>query len=66
MSEVVHTGVTVSNTISWILAVLFAFVTNKTIVFQNKDKTSKKQVILFFLVRTVSLVIETILLLFMI
>ena len=40
MSEVVHTGVTVSNAISWILAVLFAFVTNKTIVFQNKDKTS--------------------------
>lgn len=66
MIEVVHTEVTVSNVISWILAVLFAFVTNRTIVFQNTDKTSKKQVILFFLVRAVSLVIETILLLLLI
>ena len=66
MSEVVHTGVTISNVISWILAVLFAFVTNKTIVFQNKDKESKKQVVLFFSVRAVSLVIETILLLLLI
>lgn len=66
MSEVFHTGVTVGNVISWILAVLFAFVTNKTIVFQNKDKKSKKQVILFFLVRAVSLVIETFLLLLLI
>ena len=66
MNEVVHTGVTVSNVISWVIAVLFAFVANKSIVFQKKDKASKKQVILFFLVRAVSLVIETILLLLLI
>lgn len=66
MSEVVHAGVTVSNVISWILAVLFAFVTNKSLVFQSKDKSSKKQVILFFFMRAVSLVIETGLLLVLI
>ena len=66
MSEVLHAGITVCNTISWILAVSFAFVTNKTIVFDNKDKISKKQVVLFFAMRTVSLVIETLLILILV
>lgn len=42
MSEVLHAEIAVCNTISWIVAVLFAFITNKKFVFQNKEKSTKK------------------------
>ncbi len=47
----------ISNVISWILAVTFAYFTNKTIVFKNKDKNSK-QVFDFIFYRLVTLGIE--------
>ena len=35
------TAMTASNAVAWFLAVLFAFVTNKLIVFKSKEKTAK-------------------------
>ncbi len=50
----------ISNIISWILAVLFAFVTNKKYVFESKEKgTNKlKEMIKFYISRLTTLFIE--------
>ena len=48
----------VSNILSWILAVLFAFITNKLFVFESKSKDKKqvtKEMINFFFFRIISL-----------
>lgn len=52
-----------SNFLSWVLAVLFAFVTNKLFVFESKSKDKKivsKEMSNFFFFRIVSLGIEMI------
>ena len=51
----------VSNVLSWIIAVLFAFITNKLFVFESKSKDKKlisKEITNFFFFRIVSLVLE--------
>ncbi len=53
----------VSNILSWILAVLFAFITNKLFVFESKSKDKKqvtKEMINFFFFRIISLGTEMI------
>jgi len=55
-------GTVTSNTVSTMLAVIFAFTTNKIFVFQSKTKTAKgnlKEASLFFAVRLTSLAIST-------
>lgn len=50
-----------SNAIAWIISVLFAFVTNKTLVFESKDKSGKtvtREIISFFACRIMSLGID--------
>jgi len=54
----------ISNTLSWILAVTFAFITNKIYVFKKIDKNKNvviKEIISFFAFRIASLIIELIL-----
>lgn len=51
----------ISNIIAWFLSVLFAFITNKLIVFESKNKTFKivlKESISFFVFRLLSLGID--------
>ncbi|MCL2619905.1 MAG: GtrA family protein [Defluviitaleaceae bacterium] len=44
-----------STAISWVIAVAFAFVTNKIFVFQNKTKKETgRQALLFFIARLIS------------
>ena len=53
--------VQISNVLSWIIAVLFAFITNKLFVFESKSKDKKlvsKEITNFFFFRIVSLGIE--------
>ncbi len=53
----------VSNVLAWIIAVLFAFITNKLFVFESKSKDKKqvsKEIINFFFFRIISLGIEMI------
>ena len=53
----------VSNVLSWIIAVLFAFITNKLFVFASKSRSNKqvsKEIVSFFFFRIVSLGIEMI------
>ena len=51
----------VSNVLSWVIAVLFAFITNKLFVFESKSKDKalvSKEITNFFFFRIVSLVLE--------
>lgn len=50
----------ISNVLSWILAVLFAFITNKLYVFKSEtnNKDLLKEIIKFFEFRILSLLIE--------
>ena len=45
-------------TISWILAVLFAYITNRKFVFESKNKNKMKELISFFSTRIASLLLE--------
>lgn len=50
-----------ANTVAWSAAVLFAFYTNRKIVFQSKQN-AKHEAIQFFVLRFITLVIENLLL----
>lgn len=59
----------ISNVIAWILAVIFAFVTNKLIVFESKNKTKEeitREVISFFIARLISLIVDMLMMVIMI
>lgn len=69
LNEVFHAHYLVSQIVSWILAVLFAFVTNKKYVFEDKVSGNKGifvQLIQFGASRLFSLVVETLLLILMV
>lgn len=56
-----------SNIVAWIVAVLFAFVTNKLLVFNSKGKTiahNLKEAVLFFLCRVGTGVIDIVIMYF--
>lgn len=52
----------ISNVLSWIIAVLFAYITNKIFVFESKSKKNIKEITSFFFFRVVSLIMEMIIL----
>lgn len=55
-------GVDVSNVIAWLIAVIFAFITNKLFVFDSRNtdrKTVMKETISFLIARVISLGIDT-------
>ena len=52
----------ISNILSWIIAVLFAYITNKIFVFESKSKKNIKEITSFFFFRIISLVMEMIIL----
>ena len=51
-----------SNIIAWIIAVLFAYITNRILVFQSENKNLVLEIFLFVLSRLFSLLLETVLL----
>lgn len=48
----------IANVISWIFAVTFAYVTNRIFVFKSKNKNKLKEIILFYLARITTLLID--------
>lgn len=50
----------IANTIAWFVSVVFAFFTNKQIVFQSKSKNAAAfaEMVLFFILRGVSLALD--------
>lgn len=52
---------TIANIISWIISVLFAYITNRKYVFQSKDKNILKEVSKFTLSRVTTLIIDILL-----
>ena len=63
LTKILHIHYIISNIVSWIIAVLFAYYVNRKFVFGStstkKEKT--KEIINFFKYRILSLIIETIL-----
>lgn len=51
----------ISNIISWIISVLFAYITNRSFVFKSKTKKVVKEIISFFVFRILSLLIDMLL-----
>ena len=49
----------ITNSIAWIISVLFAFITNKNIVFKSNGNIIK-EILMFFLARLLSLLFENI------
>ena len=63
LTKICNIDYLISNVLSWIIAVLFAFITNKLFVFESKSKDKKlvsKEIANFFFFRIVSLGIEMI------
>ena len=60
--KVFHIDYLISNVLSWIIAVLFAYITNKIFVFESKSKKNIKEITSFFFFRVVSLIMEMIIL----
>lgn len=61
--DLIDLSTTISNIIAWIIAVIFAYLTNKFFVFRTKAKDKKdlvREFSSFFGARVVTLVIETI------
>ena len=61
-SKVIHLETIRSNIIAWIVAVLFAYVTNKWWVFKSKVSNKKelfKEIMSFFSARVFTLIVET-------
>ena len=61
-TKVFHIDYLISNVLSWIIAVLFAYITNKIYVFESKSKKNIKEITSFFFFRIISLVMEMIIL----
>lgn len=64
-SKMFNLSTTISNIIAWILAVIFAYITNKIWVFKAKKNSFKElffEIVYFFLARVFTLVLETIIL----
>ena len=61
-AKVFHIDYLISNVLSWVLAVLFAYITNKIFVFESKSKKNIKEITSFFFFRVVSLIMEMIIL----
>lgn len=51
----------IANTISWIISVTFAYITNKLYVFNNKNKINIKEITKFYTSRLTTLLIDIIL-----
>lgn len=51
----------IANIISWVISVLFAFITNRRYVFQSKEKALIKQMLLFFVGRLGTLLLDMLL-----
>ena len=61
-AKVFYIDYLISNVLSWVLAVLFAYITNKIFVFESKSKKNVKEITSFFFFRIISLVMEMIIL----
>lgn len=61
-AKLFHIDYLISNVLSWIISVLFAYITNKIFVFESKSKKNIKEITIFFFFRVVSLIMEMVIL----
>ncbi len=60
-TRIFHIDIYISSVLSWILAVTFAFITNRIFVFNSKERNIILELIKFYLSRLASLGIELLL-----
>lgn len=63
-TDVFHINYIISNIMSWIVSVIFAFITNKIFVFQSRSKEKQiliKEIISFYGCRILTLLLEIVL-----
>jgi len=68
-NDILNIEYKISNVIAWVIAVIFAFITNKIIVFESKNKSKEettREAISFFIARVISLVADMIMMIIMI
>ena len=53
----------VANVISWVVAVVFAYITNRRYVFESSNENKLKEVISFFMARVLTLVVDVLIML---
>lgn len=53
----------VANVISWVVAVIFAYVTNRRYVFESSNENKIKEVISFFMARVLTLIVDVLIML---
>lgn len=61
-----HLNYVISNILSWILSVTFAFITNKIYVFKSKEDKMFTELMKFYLSRLTSLLIELVIMYLMV
>ena len=54
----------IANVISWLMAVVFAYVTNRKFVFNSQNQNKKKELFNFFIARLVTLFIDMVIMYF--
>lgn len=68
-NDIGHIDYKISNIIAWALAVIFAFITNKVLVFESTNKNKQentKEALSFLIARLFSLVVDMIIMIVMI
>ena len=53
----------VANVISWVVAVVFAYITNRRYVFESSNENKIKEVISFFMARVLTLIVDVLIML---
>lgn len=53
----------VANVISWFVAVIFAYITNRRYVFESSNENKIKEVISFFMARVLTLIVDVLIML---
>lgn len=51
----------IANVIAWVVAVIFAYITNRKYVFDSQNKNKFKELVNFFMARVVTLVVDMLL-----
>lgn len=53
----------IANVISWVVAVIFAYITNRRYVFESSNENKIKEVISFFMARVLTLIVDVLIML---
>ena len=59
LTSLFHINYIISNIIAWVLSVIFAYVTNRKLVFESENNNIFKELFLFYSSRILTVIIDT-------